>query len=448
MNYKCTLFLFWFSSLVSFASAEPAFYAGLVGGLNLPQKIDSTETTSLGYEFDINGGIQFGAFEGGICVGFEYTPEGRLTLSRSDVKFGAELSALLNKNFFGFFPEFLEIRPQFSYILDIYTSEFYRSKTLKDRDFADSKSGVASLLEVGLFFDLVNKFYVKDCNLVPFVGYGENIQFDEAGLVHSGIILVGVRLRFAETKSKNKLQEDGGVLTVNAEYGQKYFTPDGDGVDDLAVFNITSDADEFGGARSWEFNVYDPGKKLFYSESGKGKVQKNYSWNGKSLDGEVVMGGCSYQYVWTIVSKNGSKGLVPGVLETGVMVVEKEGVLSIMLPSISFAPNSASFDGLDSDKIKHNKELLNEVAKILLNYKDYFIEIEGHAHNVSGTDLENKKELIPLSLERAKTVMKELASLGIESKRMTARGLGGTKPLAQFKTEIWKNRRVEIKLIK
>jgi outer membrane protein OmpA-like peptidoglycan-associated protein len=130
------------------------------------------------------------------------------------------------------------------------------------------------------------------------------------------------------------------------------------------------------------------------------------------------------------------------------MVTRKGDDLNIMIPSITFAPNEANFKGIGEAEKQRNDELFDQIVVILERYKDYSIEISGHAHNVSGTEKENTEELIPLSEKRAQTVKSELAKRGIKEKRMTCVGKGSSEPLAYGSEDVWKNRRVELTLKK
>jgi outer membrane protein OmpA-like peptidoglycan-associated protein len=86
---------------------------------------------------------------------------------------------------------------------------------------------------------------------------------------------------------------------------------------------------------------------------------------------------------------------------------------------------------------------LDEVVKILNEYTDYEMLIEGHTDNTGKVD---KNQL--LSQKRAEAVKKYFMQKGIDASRMTATGFGDTKPLATNTTAInkAKNRRVELNL--
>jgi outer membrane protein OmpA-like peptidoglycan-associated protein len=85
--------------------------------------------------------------------------------------------------------------------------------------------------------------------------------------------------------------------------------------------------------------------------------------------------------------------------------------------------------------------LLNEIVAILKEHADIKkVDILGHADS-DGTDEYNKD----LSDRRAKAVMQYLVDHGIEKRRLSAKGLGEGKPIADNETEEGKerNRRVE-----
>jgi len=72
------------------------------------------------------------------------------------------------------------------------------------------------------------------------------------------------------------------------------------------------------------------------------------------------------------------------------------------------------------------------------------IQIEGHTDNV-GKAADNLK----LSENRAKAVVSYLVSKNISITRLTSKGFGATKPIADNKTEEGKaqNRRTELKVV-
>ncbi len=88
---------------------------------------------------------------------------------------------------------------------------------------------------------------------------------------------------------------------------------------------------------------------------------------------------------------------------------------------------------------------LDKVTRFLKENPGFRIEISGHTDNV-GSDSYN----IELSLKRAQAVYNHLISTGIDPKRLSTRGYGSSRPLADNSTEAGRqqNRRIEFKLLK
>lgn len=106
---------------------------------------------------------------------------------------------------------------------------------------------------------------------------------------------------------------------------------------------------------------------------------------------------------------------------------------SFVINDIYYATSRAEID---------NKSLLilDEFAKYLIEHPSISIEIAGHTDNVGNDDAN-----LALSMERSYEVMKYLVSKGVEGKRLTSKGYGETKPMADNATEEGRaqNRRTE-----
>ena len=101
------------------------------------------------------------------------------------------------------------------------------------------------------------------------------------------------------------------------------------------------------------------------------------------------------------------------------------------------------FDKGKSNLKPQSKHDLGEFAKVLVQYKDTDLIIEGHTDNTGKADL-NKK----LSAARAEAVIALLVSDGVERARMTGRGLGDAEPVADNSTDAGRkqNRRVQVQI--
>lgn len=104
----------------------------------------------------------------------------------------------------------------------------------------------------------------------------------------------------------------------------------------------------------------------------------------------------------------------------------------------------ALYINFDTDKagIKPDSQpVIDEIQKLLTSNTSLKVTIEGHTDN-SGDAAHNKK----LSEDRANAVKTALTGKGIAADRLSAKGLGADKPIADNNTEDGraKNRRVEI----
>jgi outer membrane protein OmpA-like peptidoglycan-associated protein len=106
--------------------------------------------------------------------------------------------------------------------------------------------------------------------------------------------------------------------------------------------------------------------------------------------------------------------------------------------------NSAILFDTGKSKLKPaSKNDLTEFAKVLKEYKDTDLVVEGHTDNKGKKPL-NKK----LSLARAKAVISLLAAQGVAAGRLTPQGYADDRPIAPNTSEAGRtqNRRVQIQI--
>ena len=123
---------------------------------------------------------------------------------------------------------------------------------------------------------------------------------------------------------------------------------------------------------------------------------------------------------------------------TDVQVVRQGDDLLLNLPSgITFAYNSSTVQ-------PQFRQTLDQVADILSQYKQTYIDVYGHTDS-TGSDAYNQR----LSEQRATSVADYLASRGVQPARIGTRGFGKSQPIASNDTEEGRaaNRRVEIKIV-
>ncbi|MDR2419450.1 MAG: pallilysin-related adhesin [Treponema sp.] len=227
-----------------------------------------------------------------------------------------------------------------------------------------------------------------------------------------------------------------------------YFSPDNDGVDDELTMFLNAQAAS--PIVSWSLEIREPQSpfQLFYRFGGIGAPPSRLTWNGKSSRGELVQAASDYTVIFTAEDSEGRTSSVNGTIGVDVLVVREEGGLRLQVPSIIFRGDYADFVGLAQDTVENNNRVLRRVAEILAKFPDYHVQVEGHANRSSLTS--DGIELTTLSEARAKAVLDMLVSFGISRNRLSAVGMGGRKPVAEFGDvdNYWKNRRVEFLLVR
>ncbi len=140
---------------------------------------------------------------------------------------------------------------------------------------------------------------------------------------------------------------------------------------------------------------------------------------------------------------------------TGITRQETKNKIILSTAGIVFAPSKSYLVRNNREQKKLNTQLLNQLAEEIKKYPNYNIIILGHAVNLFWDDEKKAKQdevsnLLPLSKARAELIKWEIFKRGIKRKRISTKGMGGSKPLFPF-SEVenrWKNRRVEVILIK
>ena len=194
-------------------------------------------------------------------------------------------------------------------------------------------------------------------------------------------------------------------------------------------------------------------KKAYASlQSSLDKSLTNASQNNVSIDKLVDQINESNQYIRHLVevkTKSDSLNMVltnnltrslskEELKEVDVQVLK--GVVYISLAD-NMLYKSGSYEIND-----RAQETLSKIAKIIMDYKDYDVLIEGNTDNVPITR-ENIRNNWDLSCLRASSVVQYLQNhYGVDPKRLTAGGRGEYNPLATNDTEVGKqrNRRTQI----
>ncbi len=272
---------------------------------------------------------------------------------------------------------------------------------------------------------------------------------------------------FAQASSASVLVDASPpAMTVGVDVQR--FSPDGDGVDDTLNFHIGADAEA--GIVDWNLKVFETAtvesssprtaatERRFTEWSGKGNPPATIAWDGKSASGALVESATDYPFKFVAHDALGNSTTISGVIAVDVLVIRDGSRFMIKVPSIVFRANFADFLNLSPEIVARNEEVVARIAQILNKYPDYRIRIEGHANSAAKImglsqakiNIEESRELIPLSAGRAELVRDMLVRNGVDAKLLSVVGLGSSRPVVEFQDaeNRWKNRRVEFVLIK
>jgi flagellar motor protein MotB len=241
----------------------------------------------------------------------------------------------------------------------------------------------------------------------------------------------------------------GPVLSFKSS--PEYFSPDNDGVDDELFINLG--AQDISPIANWSLEIREPEPPnlLFYRIEGRGSPTEQTIWDGRSSKGELVQSATDYPYIFRAADSLGNSSTLEGNIGIDVLVIRDGDRLKIQVPSIVFRANEADFVDLPQNVVENNYRVLRRIAEILNKFKDYKVQVEGHANPTSRVPPPAEAQFdLNLSERRARTTTDFLNQFGVSRGRLSATGVGSTRPIIAFEDHDnwWKNRRVEFILIK
>ncbi|MDD5785446.1 MAG: OmpA family protein [Prevotella sp.] len=263
------------------------------------------------------------------------------------------------------------------------------------------------------------------------------------------ILALGAIVMFGSCVSKKELVE---CQTQNKELGKKYL----DAKEQLAAANASLAASE-ARLNAMQDQLNQKSTDMAALQTSLDKSLTNASQNNISIEKLVDQINESNQYIRHLVevkSKSDSLNMVltnnltrslsrEELKEVDVQVLK--GVVYISLAD-NMLYKSGSYEIND-----RAAETLSKIAKIIKDYKDYDVLIEGNTDNVpvnaSAASMKNIRNNWDLSCLRASSVVQALQNqYGVDPKRLTAGGRGEYNPLVANDTETGKlrNRRTQI----
>ena len=277
-----------------------------------------------------------------------------------------------------------------------------------------------------------------------------------------GLYEIYLETRYA---SGNQPRSDSQALIVdNRGPGIKivtepeYFSPDGDGIDDVLGINVfLEDISGIEKARCLIFRLreFDAENRPF------AQTMKNYldtekpvqtweldpeeptrlQWNGRDEGGHLLVeSGNDYQVFVQARDRVGNVSLGRKTVTVDILV-EKIGD-----DRYRIIINNVHFKFASDRMIGQYQKTLNRLAYTLVKFPHHKIEVMGHTDTI-GSDAYN----LDLSLKRAKAVRRYLTRLGIQKERMTLSGRGEKELFItpeKDEEDRRRNRRVEFYLVR
>jgi outer membrane protein OmpA-like peptidoglycan-associated protein len=264
----------------------------------------------------------------------------------------------------------------------------------------------------------------------------------EGAILPDGIYNYTLQAEYMDGDSPRTKTQPIRILTqaplLKLDAQPRLYAPDDSG--DNKRLRISLDFAEAEVISNWRIDIKNSGQ-IFKSFSGESPKTKTISiqWDGKGDSGELVESAATYTLeakAGDIIGNAGTSNIVS--VDIDILVIRTPRGLKILLTNIEFAYNQWELE-------REESPVLNRVAEVLKRYGDYKIIIEGHSDSIGGEEYN-----LMLSTRRARTVLRYLLRRGIEDKRMIAKGLGLSVPVASNATEEGRarNRRVEFILVK
>lgn len=375
---------------------------------------------------------------------------------------------IISKKHIKWFPRFLEMIPGLGFGVNFITTDYYPSLRAKD----EGRMNQVLLGDEGancFFYRAGLEFAINGITdmFVPFIGVDYNAFYDTSiggGFAGFGRVYAGVRAyplgvindikRAKEEERYEKMisewPEPSAKITVQ---NKKDFTPDGDGINDVAIFDLRTEYLE-AEPEYWAVSIFDKKNQEIRKYEGHGRHPSQIVWDGESADGELVFSRNDYRASFTVLPSVKDKERT-GISElkdedsvkTGILfqVVIPDKQWKIIVNTIHFDPDRATFEKISEEQRQENLDTLEILSKEIAEHGEVEVLVEGYANNVSNTERENRQELIPLSRLRAETIMKLLIENGLDEEILSYKGNGGMNPIAKWEDHDnwWKNRRVE-----
>ncbi|MCE5300717.1 MAG: PorV/PorQ family protein [Spirochaetia bacterium] len=231
-----------------------------------------------------------------------------------------------------------------------------------------------------------------------------------------------------------ELEVDSTPPDVSLEAGPVYKVP---GKEDALLVPVTFTffAKDKNKLDRWQFVIWDEGKKVYFTQSGRGTPPLSVTWNGKGMDGSYAKTNREYYYSFIAYDNFGNKGVTPPVKR---LLLVKE--IRIIFSS------DALFDPGEADVKVGAYQSVKEMKNVIAQYPGTKLIVAGHTDDIppSGHKYADNRDLAKKRADAVKFFMVNF--MGIEEGRIVTEGHGDSYPIAPNDTpeNRAKNRRVEV----
>lgn len=215
---------------------------------------------------------------------------------------------------------------------------------------------------------------------------------------------------------------DNTYPAINVSLSSIELTPDGDGNNDTITFSIKITEDI--GLKEWKFDILK-GKKIVRTWTGSEK-NTSLTWDGTDEKGNIIVhSGDVYNVVCSAFDLADNKGQSEKqVFKVGILVKSENNGYRINIPTLSFKSGTAVL-------LPKSFSVLDDVSKILQQYPNYKVEIQGYTD-----DSGNHDKNVALSQQQADAVLKYMVNVKkMDAQRFSAKGYGPERPIVDNKNK-------------
>jgi len=267
-------------------------------------------------------------------------------------------------------------------------------------------------------------FAIAMCLAVPMFG-----QEDEAGCNDSTILS---RMPKCVIASCDKKDFDAADIRLGRNGDDGYKKQNVEGATEILTYRCDESISFLNIKRNAEAALKRAGFTILYCGPGDDERPVVSARKGNVWIGVMTQQNAQPEYVQTVVQAKQMEETMEASAEAFEAEIAKSGSCSIY--GILFDSGKATIQPASA-------QCLGEVAKLLNTNAAWRMQIEGHTDNVGA-----KAVNATLSQQRAESVRTWLTGHGIAAARLTAKGFGDAKPIADNTTEEGraKNRRVTL----